>query len=69
MKDYHNGDGVCKYLNSDSQCSIYETRPDICRVDKQEEIPNMEKACAEACDMLREFVSKHKASRITPPTG
>lgn len=27
------GDGVCRYLNNDNTCSIYEERPDICRVD------------------------------------
>jgi len=27
------GDGACTYLNEQNQCSIYETRPDICRVD------------------------------------
>ena len=29
------GDGSCKYLSSDNTCSIYEDRPDICRVDHQ----------------------------------
>ena len=28
------GDGACANLNENNQCSIYETRPDICRVDK-----------------------------------
>lgn len=29
------GDGTCKYFNeSERLCSIYEFRPDICRVDK-----------------------------------
>ena len=28
------GDGACIHLNKDMLCSIYETRPDICRVDK-----------------------------------
>lgn len=33
------GDGVCKYLNdSTNLCSIYENRPDICRVDLQYKI-------------------------------
>lgn len=31
-KDLDRGDGVCKYLE-DNICSIYETRPLICRVD------------------------------------
>jgi len=26
------GDGVCKYLN-ENKCSIYDTRPLICRID------------------------------------
>ena len=31
----HNGDGICLNLNKKTnKCSIYETRPDICRVDK-----------------------------------
>lgn len=30
------GDGVCRYLK-DNLCSIYETRPDVCRVDKMYE--------------------------------
>ena len=29
------GDGSCKYLADDNTCSIYEDRPDICRVDRQ----------------------------------
>lgn len=30
------GDGVCKYFNEDnSLCSIYETRPKICRISTQ----------------------------------
>lgn len=29
------GDGCCRYLASDNTCSIYEDRPDICRVDLQ----------------------------------
>ena len=28
------GDGACANLTKDNQCSIYETRPDICRVNK-----------------------------------
>jgi len=34
------GDGACGNLNENNQCSIYETRPDICRVDKMYEIRN-----------------------------
>ena len=28
------GDGVCKYLDKNNLCMIYEFRPEICRVDK-----------------------------------
>jgi len=35
LNAFHNGDGVCIYLDKESmQCKIYETRPDVCRVDK-----------------------------------
>ena len=31
----HNGDGVCLHLNKKTnKCSIYNSRPEICRVDK-----------------------------------
>tara|TARA_R110002167_G_scaffold271836_1_gene478357 strand:- start:238 stop:531 length:294 start_codon:yes stop_codon:yes gene_type:complete len=32
------GDGACANLTQDNQCSIYETRPDVCRVDKLYEL-------------------------------
>lgn len=28
------GDGVCKYLDKNNLCTIYDFRPEICRVDK-----------------------------------
>ena len=31
--ELHNGDGICKFLNGNI-CSIYETRPLVCRVDE-----------------------------------
>jgi|TARA_B100000073_G_C23579571_1_gene511664 hypothetical protein len=31
----HDGSGVCDYLNrKTNKCSIYDTRPDLCRVDR-----------------------------------
>lgn len=33
-KDLDRGDGTCKYLSEDNLCSIYETRPLLCRVDE-----------------------------------
>jgi Fe-S-cluster containining protein len=35
LKDYDLGNGVCKYFNEFSkECTIYEIRPEICRVDE-----------------------------------
>lgn len=34
LSEFHNGDGVCIYLNRNNLCSIYENRPDICNVEK-----------------------------------
>ena len=35
LKKFDLGNGVCKYFDGISnQCTIYETRPDICRIDK-----------------------------------
>lgn len=35
--ELHNGDGICKYLDGDL-CSIYSTRPILCRVDESYEL-------------------------------
>jgi uncharacterized protein len=35
--ELHNGDGICKYLDGDL-CSIYSTRPILCRVDDSYEL-------------------------------
>ena len=32
LRSFDAGDGICRYLQG-NLCSIYETRPDICRVD------------------------------------
>ena len=36
LQALHNGDGVCRFLRG-NMCSIYETRPLICRVDESYE--------------------------------
>ncbi len=35
--ELHNGDGICKYLDG-NLCSIYSTRPILCRVDESYEV-------------------------------
>lgn len=32
------GDGTCVHFSGSEGCAIYETRPDICRVDRQYEL-------------------------------
>ena len=35
LKKFDLGNGVCRYLDTTTKgCSIYEDRPDICRIDK-----------------------------------
>ena len=31
LPDHNRGDGVCKYLQADNKCSIYNDRPPVCR--------------------------------------
>jgi len=39
LETFDLGNGVCKYFNIlDNVCTIYEERPDICRVDKMFEL-------------------------------
>ena len=37
LKEFHNGDGICKFLTN-NKCSIYESRPLICNIDKVYEL-------------------------------
>ena len=35
LKNFDRGDGICKYLDLETNlCTIYDTRPDICNIDK-----------------------------------
>lgn len=39
LKSFDNGDGICKYFDINLKfCIIYESRPDICKVDKMFEL-------------------------------
>ena len=50
LKLFNRGDGICRFLRDDNLCSIYEARPNICRVDKED------KELEKACQRIREFV-------------
>ena len=64
LKEFDNGDGICRYLLPNNLCAIYNNRPEVCRVDVMYEryyklkISKTEfyKINAEICDWLK----KHK---------
>ena len=33
LESFDLGNGVCRFLDSNNMCSIYDSRPSICRVD------------------------------------
>jgi len=73
LKTYDLGNGTCKYFDFISnQCRIYETRPDICRVDKMFDLVyNKEFTLeefyignAKVCNHLQEKYKVNKKFRI-----
>lgn len=63
LKEFDLGNGICKFLNLDTHnCNIYETRPEICRVDKMFELKYNKdftkdeyyKLNADACNEIQE---------------
>lgn len=50
IPDLDRGDGACIYLTPTNECSIYESRPDICRTDKMP--PSTEEEKADACALV-----------------
>lgn len=60
------GDGACRhYSDADKRCMIYESRPDVCRVDRQYEMHYAEQysweafveANVEVCRVLQSLAS------------
>ena len=58
LPDFAKEDGSCKYL-VDNQCSIYDSRPDICRVDLNR-FDMSDVVLATFCDMTRNTVERNK---------
>lgn len=78
MKDYNLGNGVCKYFDKlTNSCTIYETRPDICRVDKMFELKYYKHftkeefyiANANVCNELQEQYRMDKSYRVIIKKG
>ena len=73
LEDFDLGNGVCKYFDIQSkQCLIYDTRPDICRVDKMFDIQyhryftkeEFYVKNAEVCNQLQDIYGLDKSYRI-----
>lgn len=59
MQMYALEDGSCKFLNEDNSCSIYETRPEICRIEEMQKESGIHKDAyfadsAKACNQIQE---------------
>ena len=73
LEDFNLGNGTCKYFNKQNNiCLIYETRPDICRVDlmfekeyyKYYNKEEFYKLNAQTCNILQEKFNLDKKYRI-----
>ena len=73
LKEFDLGNGVCKYFNIDTKlCQIYETRPDICRVDKMFDIKYYQYFTkdefytlnANACNAMQEKYNMDRSYRV-----
>lgn len=73
LKDYDLGSGVCKYFNRiTNQCEIYDSRPDICKIDKMFELKyhqyftkeNFYIENAKVCNNLQEQYGLDRSFRV-----
>jgi len=73
LKEFDLGNGVCKYFDYSTRgCSIYEDRPDVCRVDKMFDLVYYKEftreefyiANAKICNFLQEQYKLDKSFRV-----
>jgi len=73
LKEFNLGNGTCKYYDAlNKSCKIYETRPDICRVDRMYELryhkdftkEEYRISNAKICNSLQEFYNLDESFRI-----
>lgn len=72
LRDFDSGNGVCKYLAMDNQCSIYHSRPEICQIDLMyknhyaNQIPEIEfiRLNAEACNLMQQQANLPESFRV-----
>ena len=73
LKEYDLGNGICKYFDKQNMtCKIYETRPDICRIDlmfekeyyKYYNKEKFYKLNAQVCNKLQEQFNLGKKYKI-----
>lgn len=61
-KEFDRGDGVCKALDSDNECTIYPYRPEVCRVGPE----RTDDELFTACRRLEDFVYGEMPPRKVP---
>lgn len=66
LQSFDIGDGTCKHLK-DNKCSIYDSRPEICRTELMHKKTNPEmsweeylKESEKACEILRKELERRK---------
>lgn len=73
LESYDMGNGTCKYFDiSSDMCTIYDTRPNICRIDKMFDLKYKKSFSklefynlnAKACNELQEKFNLNKKYRI-----
>lgn len=55
IPQFDRGDGACIYLTTENTCAIYETRPEICRVDTKNAT---DEELAKACKMVNDIIDQ-----------
>lgn len=55
-------DGACLYLGEDNLCTIYDKRPEICRIGEDED--HWWQDNADACNRLQELFQIDKSYRV-----
>lgn len=59
-KKYNRGDGVCKYLDDNNLCTIYDHRPDFCNVRKSYKLVKDKLTPEEYIELQNEFCRRLK---------
>ena len=72
LADYHTGSGICVHYEDGIGCNIYNTRPDVCRIDEGYKnffsdkigLSDYYQKNAEVCNQLQEAAGVNKQYRV-----